>query len=350
MDFEFRVNRIEPSGNTIGHIHVWMRCATHSIIDTHLVPCEVDAYPLPRGSEVELVWWASEQLAQQSCVPQHAIFEAMCRNRDIQREFGLPQPDSLSAQCDVRTNRFHVRLRLTDGRSLGVSLDGEMLYRARPEEVNRQLSRDLSHQCGIDHQIIFDALQRLVRWDNSVDIPATWRYDDREPIIWLHPIDNETQRAYREFTTYLTCLLERITFSADAMREFQRAIEEYTVGYSKPDLHKKEADERARQLLLDHLSEEQKKTFEKDGWFECVGNKTGKTYRIHNYRNINTVQGKTKYCLVQKDTVPLPDQLLTEKMLIENDEDKFLKVANRFDTESGYIVPPALRTAVFFNQ
>ena len=98
----------------------------------------------------------------------------------------------------------------------------------------------------------------------------------------------------------------------------------------KPDPKKKEADERAKELLLSNLTDEQKKTFTDKGYFECVGNRTGKTYRIHNYRNINTRCGNDKYCVVQGNDVPLSDQLLTEKMLIENDEDKFLKVANKF--------------------
>jgi hypothetical protein len=349
VDFDFRVRRVEQSENIVGCIHVRMKYYPYGGY-IHATECEVDAYPLHANSSVDLVRWASEQLAQQAYgVSQYAIFEAMCRNRDIQREFRLPQPDSLSTRYDVQTNRFYIRLRLTDGRSLQTSLDCEMTGMARPEEINRQLSLDLAHQCGIDAHVLYEALERLVRWNPrfSVDYPATWRYDDREPVRWAHN-DLSRRREYEGEWTEQQVRFRPVEFSitdrpidvtafGDA---FQTYITEQTARafgvdpeLVTPDPNKKEADERAKQLLLDHLSEEQKKTFEKDGWFECVGNKTKKVYRIHNYRNINTLQGKTKYCLVQKSTVPLPDQLLTEKMLIENDEDKFLKVANRFDSE-----------------
>lgn len=357
MELEFRVHRVIPTETSVrNYVHV--EAIPHAVdaFGGWFAPSRVDV-PIERiqTDPIEAVRWVAEQLQDTVHVSSGYIFEAMCRNQDIQREFRLPQPKQLITSWDALTNRFIIQLRFTDGRKLGCTLDAEMTAYAQPGQINEQLALDLARQSGCDAHIIFDALQRSVRWNRSVvpNIPSQWRYADRHLILFEQRNGDTYYRVADEasweterritFRPALQPLLDDETLQRSQAQlgdVFRRNIDREifaAMGLSendlKPDPNKKEADDRAKQLLLDHLSEEQKKTFEKEGWFECVGNKTGKTYRVHNYRNVNTVQGKTKYCLVQKNTVPLPDQLLTEKMLIENDEEKFLKVANRFDTD-----------------
>jgi hypothetical protein len=101
--------------------------------------------------------------------------------------------------------------------------------------------------------------------------------------------------------------------------------------------HAEAAKKRALELLIEHLSPEQKKTFEEKKWFVVEGGRSKTQYRIraqdHLIANIDVMEaGRTKHklcghCDIRK--VPLGDQLLAQKMMLEFSEDDFLKVANR---------------------
>lgn len=92
---------------------------------------------------------------------------------------------------------------------------------------------------------------------------------------------------------------------------------------------------RSRELLLSHLTREQKKTFEKKKFFLVIGGKTRKTYRINtgNYaRNIEEMDGDRpvyRLCGHLRYDLPLHDHHVAQKISLEHDEEAFLRLCNR---------------------
>jgi hypothetical protein len=114
-----------------------------------------------------------------------------------------------------------------------------------------------------------------------------------------------------------------------------------------------EAQARARALLLDYLSPEQRETFLATGHFDVV--KTGsrrsigmlllgypkfRVYRLshshHPVRLFTSAAQLTRsapkygYCIHSHGAAPPDDELLSMKLLLENDEARFLSIAYRF--------------------
>jgi hypothetical protein len=105
--------------------------------------------------------------------------------------------------------------------------------------------------------------------------------------------------------------------------------------------HPRTAQERARELLLSHLNPDQRHTFENKQWFIVEGGKSKKRYRIRanasmvmNIDLLEMCNGKER--VIQQlcahlhlDAAPLPDHYLSQKLMLEGDEDAFLRIANR---------------------
>lgn len=96
-----------------------------------------------------------------------------------------------------------------------------------------------------------------------------------------------------------------------------------------------EARKRAHALLLEHLTPAQRETFEKNKWFIVEGGKTGKRFKIfsNGYAgNVHELDAHdrmvNRLCCHANAGIPLEDQLLTQKVLLEWDEEHFYKTAN----------------------
>lgn len=114
-----------------------------------------------------------------------------------------------------------------------------------------------------------------------------------------------------------------------------------------------EAETRARALLLDCLSPQQRETFLATGHFDVV--KTGsrrsigmlllgyprfRVYRISHgghpvtlftsARQLAQSTAKYTYCIHSHGAAPKDDELLSLKLLIEHDEPRFVDIAFRF--------------------
>jgi hypothetical protein len=100
--------------------------------------------------------------------------------------------------------------------------------------------------------------------------------------------------------------------------------------------HSAEAEKKGRQLLLDHLTSEQRACFEKNGYFECIGSTTGKRYRIKTGRQMNVYELDDKgnqivgRCFLPGGGLCEGDTMLAQKIAIECMEAEALKVANVF--------------------
>jgi hypothetical protein len=94
-------------------------------------------------------------------------------------------------------------------------------------------------------------------------------------------------------------------------------------------------DDRARDLLLAHLSPEQRRTFIDNGWFIVEGGRSKTKYRIRNDRglvaNIDVLDGSpVRLCAhCRHGAVTFHDHLLAQKVHLELNEDDFLRTANR---------------------
>jgi hypothetical protein len=87
---------------------------------------------------------------------------------------------------------------------------------------------------------------------------------------------------------------------------------------------------RAKALLFRSLTRDQQQSLEGRGYFDM--NVGGKTYRIHrgthgNVRLVQAGQETMLYC-AQPNNVPVEDAMLAQKLMLETDEQAFLRVAN----------------------
>jgi hypothetical protein len=95
-----------------------------------------------------------------------------------------------------------------------------------------------------------------------------------------------------------------------------------------------EAEQRAERLLLDHLSERQRAEYRERRAFTVISADGERTYRIERgwSGNVKLIgpDGREcrRYCIHPRERVPTEDCMLAQKLLIENDEPAFLRVAN----------------------
>jgi len=94
---------------------------------------------------------------------------------------------------------------------------------------------------------------------------------------------------------------------------------------------------RAKELFIKHLTPQQRKTFEEKNYIIVLSNKKH-IYRIDTSSvqiNIYRLHGHNiayrRSCMILKDcTCPFFDILLAQKLILETDEDYFLKTANHY--------------------
>ncbi len=135
--------------------------------------------------------------------------------------------------------------------------------------------------------------------------------------------------------TYYAAMLERaelqppprpneqlLAQAAETMHEQRRLVQE--------------ARTRAHELLLEHLTPAQRKTFVENKWFMVEGDSKTR-YRIKDTGSIvanidvlNATGAVThRLCGHARHGIPHSDQLLVQKVMIECDEAAFLRIANR---------------------
>ena len=98
----------------------------------------------------------------------------------------------------------------------------------------------------------------------------------------------------------------------------------------------REALERRRQaglrpevLLWDWLSPVQRSQYRARGWFE-VTTASGGRYRILPGGVVRVDPRGAGYCIEATSPVPIADEMLANKLLLETDERRFLATAHRF--------------------
>jgi len=99
-------------------------------------------------------------------------------------------------------------------------------------------------------------------------------------------------------------------------------------GVGRARVEDPEARKKARALLLKHLNFEQKAAFKGAGTFQVKG-QDGKQYKISAERsfNVTCLETGNRFCGQLADT-PIEDQMLAQKLLLENEPEKFFKNTN----------------------
>lgn len=108
----------------------------------------------------------------------------------------------------------------------------------------------------------------------------------------------------------------------------------YYVNYDGYFVNPEGPHNRAKELFIRHLSAAQYATFVKDNYIDVKTNKRHK-YRIATnelYINIRRMDGwfisRRKFCIRLMDyNLPFYDHILAQKLLLEIDENRFLKTA-----------------------
>jgi hypothetical protein len=100
---------------------------------------------------------------------------------------------------------------------------------------------------------------------------------------------------------------------------------------------RKLAEERAEELLKEHLTDEQREMYERVKKFHVITEK-GKRYeidcsnkkRMHNVYELDD-KGirKIEHCIYQGNWGPLGDNYLAQKLMLETDEEAFRRIANQ---------------------
>jgi hypothetical protein len=125
----------------------------------------------------------------------------------------------------------------------------------------------------------------------------------------------------------------RVRTEEERLREQER-VRQAQIAMEQRARETKAALARSRELLLEHLTPDQRTTFEQHKWFIVQGGKSKQRYRIRTETyagNIDVLNGSKishRLC-VHCDSIPLYDHHLAQKLALEYDEERLLQIANR---------------------
>jgi hypothetical protein len=92
------------------------------------------------------------------------------------------------------------------------------------------------------------------------------------------------------------------------------------------------AERRARELLIEHLTEEQRQTLQEQFFFVVIGSRSGLRYHIQAMcgvaGNIRLPEERLTLCAHLTGPLPLSDHLLAQKLWIEHNEPGFRAIAH----------------------
>lgn len=195
-------------------------------------------------------------------------------------------------------------------------------------------------------------LRSVTRWDNFDGIldSAGGQVNDRHGVLILGglsyaencqagaDIGNESPVRFIE----QTCLaLAKREHDPEVARIYLELIEKK----KKEDKRKADAiKRRSRKILMSLLDETQQAEFKKKKSFHVLG-KDGFIYLVtgqyqHNVFRVEDGRRTFEYCIITKGYVPLYDQMLSQKLLLESNPQMFLDISNVWLlTEDGQRIP-----------
>lgn len=124
---------------------------------------------------------------------------------------------------------------------------------------------------------------------------------------------------------------------------YQVRVEAERLRYAEAERKQKEAEARAETLLVENLRLQQRNDYLEKRHFDVVG-RSGTRYRVHRgtVGNIDVVgkDGVVRHRLCgHPQDVPVSDVLLAQKLMLEHDDNDFVKRCNRHAATRAQIMP-----------
>lgn len=115
--------------------------------------------------------------------------------------------------------------------------------------------------------------------------------------------------------------------TVEEIDEEDEAVQERRAAQLRRREEQEAAKARAEELLMGCLDEEQRHQLLTRGRFN-VRSASGRLYVIERGYAGNVFSGQTRFCIHMDHRLPEADHMLAQKLLIETDEDSFLRIAN----------------------
>jgi len=154
----------------------------------------------------------------------------------------------------------------------------------------------------------------------SVDSASAW-------IAWSGT-DSVTTESATTWSVWIQGTVDTYTPLSEAELDRQKAERD------QRDKERQEANERAEALLLAHLTPDQRETLERMRHF-VVQSERGRVYhlrrgRLANVDEMDKDRVVAQYCIHPSIcNIPEADSLLAQKLMLEMNEEQFLRIANR---------------------
>lgn len=138
-----------------------------------------------------------------------------------------------------------------------------------------------------------------------------------------------------------------------AMRHVYRKLERQATKEMRLEVESKAAEQKAKDTLRACLKPDQLREFDKDETFTVdipdhgvKGFPFGKfIVKKSSAFNVMHIESKESFCVVAAEAVPVYDQMLTQKLLLENEPKRFFKTANRTGGPNDDLIAGDLRRA-----
>lgn len=180
---------------------------------------------------------------------------------------------------------------------------------------------------------------------DTLSMPWQYVYDYQvasqvQPVVTFTETVTAMQDAYN-YPIYMNTMWDRpFQYSTNVFNitvgsgfgQTPEEIAEYQKQCEKEEIKRKAAEVRAEELLIACLSPEQIKQYQQNGYFEADVN--DKKYRIKKGRSGNVYlieagKPKYKYCAHPSTWTPDQDVMLSQLLMLQTNEQKFLSTANR---------------------
>ena len=145
-----------------------------------------------------------------------------------------------------------------------------------------------------------------------------------------------TPLPYREPNPQLQQMADELRRMMDAQFLGAATLTAAGVGMFRHEVGTEAAQKKGLDLLRSWLTPEQNKQYDEHQYFEVIGSRTGKRYRIRHGRqmNIEEIDDKGKrvrgICTLPEGGLVAGDCMLAQKIALETFEDEALKTANKF--------------------
>lgn len=162
-------------------------------------------------------------------------------------------------------------------------------------------------------------------------MPVTFSASATTDVIWSTWTDSTSVSATITWDAWNTTYTNGNTsYTLPAVSDEQR--ERMAVEAAERRREADDAKERARALLVECLTASQRREFNKDGWFHVETANGRRRYRLAPGSAPLRVHGEDgsrwSYCIHPDYGYPAEDTVLAQKLLLETDEDAFLRIAN----------------------